>query len=94
MKHTEGPWHVYQGPEDKPELTVNYEDKSGQIIEVADCNSYYVPPKEREANAKLIASAPDLLACVKEFLECGDNAGHNQDLINMARAAISKAGGE
>ena len=56
--HTPEPWAVYEGPEDRKELTVCYEDKSGQIVCVADCLQGEIPPKERDANAARI------IACV------------------------------
>ena len=42
----------------------------------------------------LISAAPELLACVEDFLECGPNAGHNQELLIKCRAAVAKAKGE
>jgi len=47
-----------------------------------------------EANARLIAAAPELLEACKEFIECGPNAGNNQDLIAQIKKAIAKADGE
>lgn len=43
-----------------------------------------------EANTKLIAAAPDLLAVVQEFLSVWD-AGSQAFPISMARAAVRKA---
>lgn len=45
-------------------------------------------------NCFLVSAAPDLLAALQEFIECGPNAGHNQDLIKQAKAAIAKANGK
>ena len=56
-----------------------------------------------EANARLIASAPDILSALKQLFEhCamthkywgeGSNAKEAQSAIDAARAAIAKAGG-
>lgn len=97
-QHTPGPWDVYDGPNDKKELTVNYIDKSGQIIMVADCNSAYAPPKERDANARLIAAAPELLEACKAFLDMEieiDMEYHKafKVVIDKVTAAIAKAEG-
>jgi hypothetical protein len=40
-----------------------------------------------------MAASPELFHIVTEFLECGDNAGHNEELKALARAAIAKARG-
>lgn len=45
------------------------------------------------ANARLIASAPELLAALEEFIACGPNAGDNDALIKQCKAAINKAKG-
>lgn len=67
-KHTPGPWAVYDGPRDRAELTVCTVERSGQILTVADCRQLTIPPRQQEANARLIAAAPELL-------EACDNAG-------------------
>lgn len=41
----------------------------------------------------LFAAAPELLEALEEFLACGPNAGHNQDLIDQAKKSVSKAKG-
>lgn len=51
--------------------------------------------EESEANARLIAAAPDLLESVKALLGCMSLAGWDGDPIAVkARAAIAKATGE
>ena len=96
MSATPGPWFVYHGPEDHPELTVLYEDKSGQLIEVADCLSSTVPPTEREANARFIAAAPDLLAALKVAIQVMKDNDIDEALsgeFDQFEDAIAKAEG-
>lgn len=49
--------------------------------------------KEAEANARLIAAAPDLLAALQEYVrDFGDNEDcDSQAMAAKARAAIAKA---
>lgn len=101
-KHTPGPWKF--GSELMPEVfgdkfhisqqegapyTENYSDVattiSGELIEV------------QEANARLIAAAPDLLVALQDILNEFDNQVTNygdQPCQSNARAAIAKALGE
>jgi hypothetical protein len=49
---------------------------------------------EQEANARLIASAPDLLASLEEVLAYCREHGHDWACMAEAQAAINKATGE
>lgn len=49
---------------------------------------------QAKANATLIAAAPCLASFVAEFLECGPNAGHNQELIAEARRLMDVIRGD
>lgn len=104
--HTPGPWKVYRpdsvrdslGIDAKDETVVLFDDRAGIIGE------------NREANARLISSAPELLealsASVIEMddtldhlsrLNPAENSAYVRDLrnaISFARAAIAKAIGE
>jgi hypothetical protein len=86
-KHTPGPWEV------------GYHDKHGQRtvlsqhIEICTCwhHSVGAIEKEMEANARLIAAAPELLAALQMVMSLyGD--GFAADAQAYARAAIAKAG--
>lgn len=52
---------------------------------------------EAEANARLIAAAPDMLAALVDMTECAEADGWdvngNAEWLNKARAAIAKAKG-
>jgi hypothetical protein len=97
-KHTKGPW--------KAGTTYEHGEPVGAVVRsgvrfVAECPTgvcgHHQP--ECEANAALIAAAPDLLAACREALE--DYAGcnvdrftqHETDKMNRLRAAIAKAEG-
>lgn len=99
-KHTPGPWNYWSGynPFDKIEAQVTAED--GDIV-IASYNHLI---QEGEANARLMAAAPDLLAALeaifqdyKELADSGD-AGfwrlENTDCGKLAIEAIAKARGE
>lgn len=87
-KHTPGPW----------QLAEKYNCKDVRAVDgpyVADCNaSAAIDWRTKEANARLIAAAPELLenliGCVEAL------ASHVPDCVEVqcARAAIAKATGE
>ena len=85
-KHSPAPWNC------SPNMSTSH------IYHVYDENNNFFANDEIDcatqvANARLIAAAPELLACLKDFLECGQNAGHNQQLLINCRAAVAKARG-
>lgn len=89
-KHTPGPWN-YSGP---CEMTGRYSIyHNGPLAYCADTT---VTPGDGEANARLIATAPDLLVALRELV--ADNMGHPKGVtvpqLDKARAAIAKATGE
>lgn len=96
-KHTPGPLEVYEGPEDKPELTVQHIGKGGQVVTVADFLQREIPPKERKANAVLFTAAPDMLEALENRVAvacrrtCDGDAGLHTGACDQARAAIAKA---
>lgn len=86
-KHTPGPWRV--GPVDDTRV----EDASGN--EVAQIDGDYNQPDTwpvMEANARLIAAAPDLL----EAAMAAESTGllEHGGIAAMLRAAIAKATGD
>ena len=59
-------------------------------------NTRSAPDKEREANAHLIAAAPDMLAALKEVAEVASSTQSRftrQDILKYIAAAIAKAEG-
>lgn len=82
-KHTPAPWNCE--PSKTSDLSYHVFDDNGDYLTDGDL--------QHEANARLIAAAPELLACLEDFLECGPNAGHNQQLLINCRAVVEKARG-
>ena len=88
-KHTPGPWHV-GGLQGTGRAAIVY---SPDGYSICDCKSYHGKREwsEMEANARLIAAAPDLLAALEYWF---DSNADSKKLAGMARAAIAKAKGE
>lgn len=96
-QHTPGPWN-YSGP---CEITGRYSIfHNGPLAYCADTTA---KPGDGEANARLIAAAPDLLDVLQEAVKVLDyaafaldapEASHFRATIADARAAIAKATGD
>ena len=99
-KHTPGPWAVREHWSDDGAFEV-YPTRGGApsygqwsaLAEVPEYGKEDSP--EAEANAHLIAAAPDLLEALQEIVNAADGDGWNQlDAgLKKARAAIAKATG-
>ena len=94
MKHSPGPWTAYDN------AAYGTAIKSGQINKyVANVHMYAGLSLETyQANARLIAAAPDLLEAARMMADLVDDllvqAGANYaDELAAARAAITKAEG-
>ena len=90
VAHTPGPWR-YAEPLPQHERPMVWGPDERQI---ADCGGW--PNRthaERQANARLIAAAPDLLAVVRDFLDAPD-ADSLANVAIDARAAIERVAGE
>jgi len=81
-KHTPGPWNRIKGDR-------NVYSAAGTVCKTPAILGGGSAATNWEANARLIAAAPDLL----EALECLIKSDHD-DVIEMARAAIARARGE
>ena len=98
-KYTPGPWFMngpigtYHLNGREPRFCV-YASRT-LFLEVVAAPDGYVQG-ENEANARLIAAAPDLLEALKEIVDAADGAGWGQldPSFKKARAAIAKATGE
>lgn len=88
--HTPGPWHVIDGG-------IWVDCANNKPVALISCRHGV----ERDANAALIAAAPDLLAALKGLMahsHIADSAAEDKDAEDhdaerAARAAIAKAGG-
>ena len=90
LKHTPGPW-------------VDGQLEDNDCCEVMDERGYYIATchdgvrgeRNADANARLIAAAPDLLEALQELANCGAEAwGEDRPCVHIARAAIAKATGQ
>ena len=86
MKHTPGPWVATHANGN------DFIVKAGDIEVVAGCGCYGSPYMRGnpDADARLIAAAPDLLEALQGVLRVADRA---TDEFDAARAAIAKATG-
>ena len=84
-KHTSGPWKLEKSSMGRTSRIISQDD-----LVIAECwNS------EQEANARLIASAPELLEACKEALKEFNEMGYTPNYAdNMLREAIAKAEGD
>jgi len=92
-KHTPGPWEI------EGHYHFGYRWISGpehsQLAQVVWCMEYEDRSPSCEANAHLIAAAPELLEALENLLKVHEGEGGTQHHAgDMARAAIAKAKGE
>lgn len=95
-KHTPGPWQFYRLRGDDGIGYIRPDPEDG--IEIAHHGDMDRSPEENDANAKLIAAAPDLLSIVQRFVALPGGAWHPErhaadeaELMEKARATIAKA---
>jgi len=101
IKHTQGPWEV-DGPDAAHVVSEDYHvirAGCGFLAESKEHreSGFRIAGHMSEADARLIAAAPDLLAALQAILPdaVGNHIGgpDTQSRIDAARAAISKATG-
>ncbi|HLE57237.1 MAG TPA: hypothetical protein VJB15_09150 [Rhodothermia bacterium] len=96
-KHTPGPWN-----ERGYGLDHGVKDKDGRIVAhvVRSAKHGGITHDERDANASLIAAAPELLEALKAIVDGHKTIGHGErfsapyELLEKASAAIDKAEGK
>ena len=93
MEHTPGPWTAHRiGNEGPKGLAFRIESGSGEPKENEVAVTYYKPYWEQaDANAKLIAAAPDLLSACEVAVLALTHEPINPDDIEFIKAAIAKA---
>lgn len=90
MAHTPGPWKVIEPFDVYDEWRVAIDDNDPGVAVVAVMDSQ----SENEANAHLIASAPELYAALKALLDWSTSEYQSNARIDaQARAALAKAEG-
>ena len=83
-KHTPGPWIVTGfDKEFKDQINIQDDERGYYVAAAISCQA-------QEANARLIAAAPELLEALKNFV---DGCSVSVDAFAVARAAIAKATG-
>lgn len=78
-KHTPGPWYADK-LQDRNAYNIFQYGGTSALLTIGGIGS------DVEANARLIAAAPDMLNALKLIVESGDRAA-----VEIARAAIAKA---
>jgi hypothetical protein len=86
-KWTWGPWKKV----DRSAYNQNANDPKWEIDQVSGDESFWVALAINEANANLLAAAPDLYAALEEIVALTDRKHNAWD---EARAALAKARGE
>jgi hypothetical protein len=90
MSHTPGPWTITRGTKERGSLARGIHRPDGATV--VRFNGLGRPAsREGEANAHLIAAAPDLLEALKALQRAG---GMWPDLAPQVLAAIAKAEGK
>jgi hypothetical protein len=109
MTHTRGPWkfEVRSNQEWKEIMVTTSRDGEDSTILCSDCGEEELviagyafdveeidmPLEEVEANARLIASAPDLLACLENLVNRGlipDDNDHYEECLNAIANATGR----
>jgi len=93
-KHTPGPWSVWKKSLD-PAGREDWAILSSENRIIAEAfwkveTDEYMPA---EANARLIAAAPELLEALEAMAEWHEDSADDEPLIIATRAAIAKARG-
>jgi len=104
-RHTRGPWTVEEltaaqtepgeGPQTVVVAFADEDGKEGAIL--ATVNRWSVgndpPTQESQANARLMAAAPDLLASCRAAIRLYNGLGITAEEVRMLVAAVVKAEG-
>ena len=90
-KHTPGPWRFYTEPQPNGCPIVG-NGRGLMLAMLAHSVNYPAQRDEANANARLIAAAPELLEALIELADCGAEAwGEDRPCVRIARDAIAKA---
>lgn len=102
-QHTPGPWVTWEWPKpnvDGPYLKINVRHKSqyadGPVLAIVEAaHITHEADEQTRANARLIASAPELLEAAKLALGVLEYSSETDGTTaKVLRAAIAKASGE
>jgi hypothetical protein len=92
--HTPGPWTVEEYGDDETPTLVIHKDSDSRICFMATPGSYGSAARI-EADARLIAAAPEMYAALKKIIADAesDDGATAWDGADIARPAIAKAEG-
>lgn len=90
IEHTAGPWYAVTG---SVWTTPGGPDDGGTHVAMMDREEPKTKPVERDANAHLIAAAPDMLEALKAYLDSVDGDIGIEKADELAQKAIAKAEG-
>lgn len=93
FKGTPGPWRVSEKVGDFIHIRHDNNEPGAMSLNLTHVTARSSWSQEAEANARLIAAAPELLEALQECLGWVNN-GMARDVHNKAQAAIAKALGE
>ena len=85
--HTPGPWKW------EDDNHVLWAQGGKKVIDAAPYEGMWLAGENEEADARLIAAAPDLLEALQDCLENTGGGWISAGVIDRARAAIAKATG-
>lgn len=101
-KHTPGPWHLEEMGYNSSSYYIRGSSESGDRLTIGKGAVAHIPRSTvnpMEANARLIAAAPELLEALKAMLEAEyaheweDYSSEELTVLEKAHAAIAKAEG-
>lgn len=97
VQHTPGPWDLYSAHPVEQYVDRIVDPKSEQYASIFRIHhDDKIPRQEAEANARLIAASPDLLAALKEITKryaTSNTRGVAYQIWKKAKDAIAKAEG-
>lgn len=100
MPHTPGPWSIWDFADDPRHIYVGPQAGGIAVADIVACNAHggftAASEAQGQANARLIANAPALLAALQALVgeaDLGeiDHDDNTRALLAQARAAISRA---
>jgi hypothetical protein len=97
--HTPGPWGIEYDSEGAACIRTHADTTTPELaiipapVRTPNAGGW-LQPADREANARLIASAPLLLDALTNLVHFHDNCGMNSSWADAARAAIAAAEGK
>lgn len=97
FKGTLGPWRVSEKRGDLIDIRHENNEPGAMILNLAQVVARQSWLKEAEANARLIAAAPELLAALIKCADALEEVSYQAwcgEIIDEARAAVNKATGE